>query len=155
MKVITAPEEYDREEGKLTIFLAGCAGNDWRKEFVKHFKNKDDYVFLDPKRDNWGEMPEEELKKQIAWEMKYLKHNNGIVFMFNDPVGVCPITLLEYGLWGMSDNMVFTSVCITPDYPKRLDLITQTNIICPWRKITSNMDELVKDTNKMMKAWYE
>lgn len=153
MKVITAPTEFERESSELTIFLAGCAGNDWRKEFVKYFE-KTPYTFLDPKRDTWGDMSEKEMEEQIAWEIKYCKFNYGMVFMFNDEEAVCPISLLEYGLWGIKDQ-AFTTVCITPKYPKRFDLITQTKIINPRIKIVDNMDDLVKNTKKMMKAWYK
>ena len=139
MKNIQAPKIDTEHKDKLRIFLAGCANTDWRKEFVKHFTN-DDIVFLDPKRDDWDLMNKNHMKEQIIWEFVKQRNADIMVFFYNAG-SVCPITLLEYGLWGLSKGTPMV-VGVTADYEKHDDIIIQTSLARPETNVVSNLEEL-------------
>ena len=148
MTVITSPHN-DHVLGTVpSIFLAGCANNDWRKEFVKIPNLTPNCVIYDPKRDDFDQMSSIDKTQQIVWEIQKLKKSDILVFHFNAG-SVCPITLLEYGLWGLSSDKPL-AVYVAPDYEKREDVITQTGIVRPDVEIFDDERQLQLRTKALL-----
>jgi len=144
MKVVLAPRIDSEHPDKLRIFLAGCANTDWRKEFVKYFDEDDDVVFLDPKREDWDLMNKSMMEEQVTWEFVKQKNADIMVFYYNAG-SVCPITLLEFGLWGLSKGTPMV-VGVTSDYEKHDDIILQTKLARPETRIVESLYELSYET---------
>lgn len=69
--VVEAPQEMD--ESRPSVFLAGgiTGCQDWQAQMIAALKNLD-VVLLNPRRAIWADDPKE-LRRQIAWERKYLE----------------------------------------------------------------------------------
>lgn len=147
MNVIKAPNRDDDFTKRPRVFLAGCANTDWRKDFVKYFEDYE-VVFLDPKRDNWDELDSHIISKQIEWEYKHLKNADIIIYWFTGG-GVCPITLLEYGMWGLSKGTPII-VGVVKEYEKRNDIIKQTKLARPDVRIVNDLYELSYETKSKL-----
>ena len=134
---------YGQEGANVKVFLAGCANTDWRNDFVKKFDNYR-VTFLDPKRDDWDLMNDNDTVNQITWEYNYLKEADVICYGFNGG-SVCPITLLEYGMWGLTSKkpiMVYAS----DDYEKRRDIIFQTMLARPEIPVLRTFEDFIGRT---------
>ena len=152
MNVIQAPNKNTIEiaKGVPKVFLAGCANTDWRKEFVTKFEDKF-VVFFDPKRDDWNLMDASKTLEQITWEFKHLRDADIIVYHFNAG-SVCPITLLEYGFWGLAYGRPIV-VYVSDEYEKRRDIIIQTALARSDVKIITTEDEFVTKTREVIEDW--
>jgi len=153
MKLLMAPDETMVPDSMAKIFLAGCANTDWRKEFVKYFEGSDVTIY-DPKRDNWDDMTVADSIEQVSWEYDKLRQSHVIVFLFNSG-SVCPITLLEYGMWGLSRGTPI-AVCIMENYEKTKDIEIQTKLARPDVRITRDLYELSYETKRKLeriKQW--
>ena len=129
------------------VFLAGCANTEWRKDFVKHF-DKYDGTFYDPKRDDWSKMSRDDLWNQVRWEYERLRLSDIIVYHFN--VGsVCPITLLEYGTWGLSKGTPI-AVYVEEGYEKWDDIYLQTKNARPDVPILDSEESLIEMTKALI-----
>lgn len=144
--VVRAPEKSSYGDRLLStlgihsVFLAGCANTEWRKEFLTYFDEKNHILFYDPKRDNWDVNNKEFMEQQIFWEFTNLRKSNVVVFWFNGG-SVCPITLLEYGLWGLSKGTPVV-IGVSSDYEKKDDIYLQTRLARPDIRIVDNLYEL-------------
>lgn len=147
MNVVIAPEQDDNLPSLPRIFLAGCANTDWRKEFVEYFEDNS-VVFLDPKRNNWDGLNDDALNEQITWEFVNLRRSDVVVYWFNKG-SVCPITLLEYGMWGLSKGTPIV-VGVTNDYEKRKDVLLQTKLARPDVRIVNDLYELSYETKSKL-----
>lgn len=147
MNVITAPFGVPEFSNKPKIFLAGCANTEWRKEFVEYFKDKD-VILYDPKRSDWNLMDKSATIEQITWEYQHLNNADIIVFWFNGG-SVCPITLLEFGEWGLARGTPMT-VGVSNDYEKRTDIYVQTILAKPTTRIVDSIEELVYETKAIL-----
>lgn len=122
--------------GKLPkkVFLAGSIemgkAVNWQTELVEAFKDREDVIFYNPRRDDWDSswvQSEDNLQfnEQVNWELNALEDADIVVFYF-DPATKSPITLMELGL--MAGNPENARKCI---------------VCCPegfWRK--GNVDVL-------------
>lgn len=154
MNVVQAPNrdtiQHPVNSTTPKIFLAGCANTDWRKVFVTKFEDRF-VVFYDPKRDDWNLMDASKTLEQITWEFKYIRDADIIIYHFNAG-SVCPITLLEYGMWGLSTGRPIL-VYVSDYYEKKKDIIIQTALARPDIKIITTEDELVSKTREMIEEW--
>jgi hypothetical protein len=111
MKVIK-PEPssayYDNKNFK--IFLAGSIemgkAEDWQAMIPELFKDRENLVFFNPRRDNWDSSWEQkesnpQFSEQVNWEMDKLDESD-IIFMYFSPETKSPISLLELGLHAAS-----------------------------------------------------
>ena len=98
MQIITAPER--KPITTQSIFLAGTIDDgkseDWQSKLIEELINYDVTV-LNPRRNNWGDLPENELHKQIIWELDHLEKAD-IIFMYIIGSSKSPISLLEMGI---------------------------------------------------------
>lgn len=147
MKHIIAPFPDNESLSLSRVFLAGCANTDWRKDFVQYFSHLQ-VVMLDPKRDDWNLMDKSKMKEQVTWEYNNLRKADIIVYFFNAG-SVCPITLLEYGMWGLSKGTPII-VGVTSDYEKRDDVILQTKLARPDIRVVNDLYELSYETKSKL-----
>lgn len=101
MKVITAPEEYEREQDDVFCFLAGGITNcpDWQQEVIKQL-NKADFehlVIFNPRRENFPINDPNAAKEQIEWEFKYLNESDIFSMYFCAGESDQPICMYELG----------------------------------------------------------
>ena len=98
MQVITAPER--KPITNQSIFLAGTIDDgkseDWQSKLIEELSDHEITV-LNPRRNNWGDLPNNELRKQITWELDHLEKAD-IIFMYIIGTSKSPISLLEMGI---------------------------------------------------------
>ena len=104
---------------KFGLFLGGTIdlGNsyNWQKEIVETFEKintkKDDWMILNPRRDNWDSsciqsINNEKFKEQVIWELDAMDNAAVRLFVFL-PDSKSPITMLELGLYKDKINIVY------------------------------------------------
>lgn len=121
-KVIKAPKPYSYDPYLKFVFLGGSiemgAAENWQDKFEKDFKDEEDVVFLNPRRDDWNsdwkQIPEPgtDFYAQVDWELNAQERSDIIVYYF-DSNTKSPITLLELGLFGIHNNVI---VRCAPDF---------------------------------------
>jgi hypothetical protein len=98
MQVITAPER--KPIINQSIFLAGTIDDgkseDWQSKLIEEFSEYN-ITILNPRRNNWGDLSDNELRKQITWELDHLEKAD-IIFMYIIGTSKSPISLLEMGI---------------------------------------------------------
>jgi len=98
MQVITAPER--KPITNQSIFLAGTIDDgkseDWQSKLIEELSDHE-ITILNPRRNNWGDLSDNELRKQITWELDHLEKAD-IIFMYIIGTSKSPISLLEMGI---------------------------------------------------------
>ena len=98
MQVITAPE--CKPITNQSIFLAGTIDDgkseDWQSKLIEELSDHE-ITILNPRRNNWGDLSDNELRKQITWELDHLEKAD-IIFMYIIGTSKSPISLLEMGI---------------------------------------------------------
>jgi hypothetical protein len=114
MKVLKPTDTTEILTKHVSVFLAGSiemgAAEDWQSRVAEEFKELENLVFYNPRRDNWDSSWKQEEKSpnfnyQVNWEMNHLD-KCAIIFMYFDPSTKSPISLLELGAYGASGRMV-------------------------------------------------
>jgi Nucleoside 2-deoxyribosyltransferase like len=115
----------------ITLFAGGSIemnkAKPWQKQFINAFKDHDDVVILNPRREAWDsswkqEVSDPNFREQVEWELKGLEKCDTALIYF-DPETKSPISLLELGLFGAS--------------PEHREARTKMHVVCPpgfWRK---------------------
>lgn len=143
MRLIVSPESYTKHRGERSLFLAGGITGcpDWQS-YVINGLVQEDLVLLNPRRVQWDmSANQEESIAQIAWEHEHLQMADEILFWFPKET-LCPITLLEYGKYMMSNKRLIVGT--HPEYQRRFDIIAQTQLERPGVIIYDNLDDLIK-----------
>lgn len=140
---IKAPDEAPVDR-RRSVFLAGSIDNGeaekWQDRFCEALQNEDLLVF-DPRRDEWNTEPsEEELNKQIQWELTHINQADLVVFYFA-PKSIAPITLLELGI--VAEGNLPAVVCCPKEYWRSGNV----HFICNYYDITlvESFDELIEE----------
>jgi len=114
MNIIKPDSGYDAIHTDTTVFLAGSiemgAAEDWQSVVPKHFEDKANLVFYNPRRDDWDSSWEQkesnpQFNYQVNWELGKLNRSD-YVFMYFSPETKSPISLLELGMFVNEKNMV-------------------------------------------------
>jgi hypothetical protein len=144
MRYIECPEELAEVENGLFLAggISGCA--DWQAEMVDLLRNTN-YTLLNPRRKNFPMDDPSARKKQSAWEYKYLRKAQKILFWFS-PETLNPVVLYELGAWSMTDKPIF--VGIHPDYQRRQDVEIQTALARPDVEIVYSLDVLAEQVKR-------
>lgn len=112
VKVYTAPDRYNSNQVKL--FLAGSIeqgkAENWQKRAINSLSKEEELIIFNPRRPNWTNLDQKNLKEQINWELNYLEESD-IVFFYFDPSTISPVSLLELGLF--KDKAI---VCCPKEY---------------------------------------
>lgn len=129
MKVITAPNVFERQNGDSSVFLAGGITScpNWQETLISHakfaFADKENLVILNPRRENFNVTDKRMSEHQIEWEHKMLETCGTVVFWFPKET-LCPITLYELGAYTEKKKNLIVGV--DPHYGRKLDVTTQT-----------------------------
>lgn len=103
------------------IFLAGSIemgkAEDWQAVIPELFKDRQNLVFFNPRRDDWDSSWEQkesnpQFSGQVNWEMDKLDECD-IIFMYFSPETKSPISLLELGMHAASQKMI---VCCPDEF---------------------------------------
>ena len=149
--IIIAPSEIKVNKYKTKVFLGGTidSGNseDWQKVICKEFINNNEYIILNPRRDNWPDDGSEEVIRQIKWEHKRMDEAD-IIVMNLLPDSKSPISLMEIGMYNESGKLLV--FCTDKFY--RFDNV---KIVCEKYKIelfeTNDNKEIVEQILKHKK----
>jgi len=131
---IQAPNSFSKylTHNYITIFAGGSIemnrAKPWQRRLVTAFKDYDDVVILNPRRNScdssWKQVAKnKQFRKQVQWELDGLESCDTSVMYF-DPDTKSPISLLELGLFGANTNF-------------RTNTLPKMHVICPkgfWRR---------------------
>lgn len=131
-------------EATNTLFLAGGISNcpDWQSPVAEMLLARTNYTIFNPRRNGWSMDDEaEESRKQIIWEHEHLARSETILFWFPKET-LCPITLLEYGKFLVSDRKLIVGT--HPEYQRRLDVEVQGKLERPNIHVWDDLDLMVE-----------
>ena len=123
MKVIKPPYK-EALSNNTTIFLAGSIemgkAEDWQAVIPQIFKDREELIFLNPRRNDWDSSWEQtesspQFSEQVNWELDHLDKAD-IIFMYFSPETKSPISLLELGLYATSCKII---VCCPDDFYRK------------------------------------
>lgn len=114
MKIIKAPDIYDKQEHEVACFLAGgCTNNNWRQRFYTEMNNHvvNSLVVYDPYNPNYDS---KNPFSQIQWEFNYLNNYIGDKYIFSayfDKHTTQAMTMYELGRMLAFCNGQFATLC--------------------------------------------
>ena len=148
MRVVQAPEVYDKKDFEIACFMGGGMGNtEWHEEFFKtlNLYNRRLLVVYNPYNPNITDA-----RKQIKWEFTYLNEyvNDHFIFsMYFDKYTDQPISMYELGRASvlhqsetiklntkLGHSSIFTRygfpmiVSVHPEAPKKEDIKIQCEL---------------------------
>lgn len=116
---VQSPKDYSKiPVTKQFVFLGGSiemgVAEPWQRRLCEIFKDYDNVVFLNPRRDDWDSSwvqskDNKQFAEQVTWELDALEYSDIIIFYF-DPNTKSPITLMELGL-----HANYKSIVCCPD----------------------------------------
>lgn len=151
VKVITAPEMYEKKENDILCFLAGGITNckEWQSDVINEIKRLDeeslwlkksiahDYtlVLFNPRRENFSVENENDITEQIEWEFYNLERADIFSMYFCGGESVQPICLYELGRNFVRMQQRFPnnyldriSISIEADYKRLKDVMIQMQL---------------------------
>lgn len=140
MKVITAAENYEKQEGDILCFLAGGITKcpDWQSEVIKQlqkFYDTEHLVVFNPRRENFPIHDPNASYEQIKWEFEQLERMDIFSMYFAKSESVQPICMYELGRNLVRMEMRFPDdfkyrviVGIESGYPRYNDVVIQTKL---------------------------
>jgi hypothetical protein len=120
MKIIKPDSPDQTPSAGKSIFLAGSIDQgkavNWQQQIEDLLSNSEVTIF-NPRREHWNALLEQNIsndifKNQVEWELDRLDECDRI-FMYYDPSGPAPISLLELGLHASSGKII---VCCPDGY---------------------------------------
>lgn len=154
MKYIKCPQENSSWVETFNIFLAGGISNchDWQDAAQKylsvHLDNR--YTVVNPRRDDFDINDQKASDWQIEWEHRHLNRSQIILFWFPHET-LCPITLLELGLWCRNKIVI---VGVDDNYKRRFDVIKQMSLYQPRIHVKTSLQETLELTVEWAHALY-
>ena len=105
MRMITAPEKYERKSGDITVFLAGGITNchNWQEEILKYLDTDftpeitSKLVIFNPRRKNFHINDPNATEQQITWEFNRLEEADIFSMYFCAGESDQPICMYELG----------------------------------------------------------
>jgi len=153
MQYLEAPNMWTEKLSRPNVFLAGGISNcpDWQSEVVTALKNSTkldgtDYTLYNPRRTNFQINDPKAAREQITWEHAALHASDIIVFWFSKGSDN-PIVLFEYGvhmtrLCFREQPLKYIVVGCHPEYSRRLDVLTQTQLMHIRSRLTESIGSL-------------
>jgi hypothetical protein len=154
MKIITAPEPFNKDELELpSLFLAGGITNckPWQNEVLAKLTNFKGTVF-NPRREVYPDDPKTGTE-QIEWEFNALQCATIISFWFCADT-LCPITLFELGVHLTRSRFSiypFVLIGIEPNYARDFDVRTQAKLIKSDMQFYTSLDALTEYLKKLLR----
>ena len=142
MRVVQCPAEADPRDFERSVFLAGGISNcpDWQTQLLELLRDTD-WLVLNPRREDFDSSDTGISEAQIEWEHRHLRLADAIAFWF-PPQTLCPITLYELGAWSMTDKPLLIGV--DPQYKRRVDVVTQTQLTRPDVRVADSLEGLAE-----------
>lgn len=145
MKEIKAPYSFSLND-KDSLYLAGSIemgkAENWQEKVVRLMAGKDWFI-LNPRRDDWDSswvqsIHNTQFCEQVKWELLAMQLATRILMYFC-PGTNSPISLLEFGLYALSNKMIV--VCPEGFYRKG-----NVDIVCRYYAITQadTIEEAIK-----------
>ena len=141
MKIITAPEKYERQPNDVCVFLAGGITNcrEWQDELIKYFEdnftNTDNLILFNPRRKNFPIHDKSASYIQIQWEFDALEQCDIFSMYFDSGVSDQPICMYELGRNICRMQMRFPNdwekrivVTSESEYKRKQDVVIQTGL---------------------------
>lgn len=136
-------ESYSALTDCPKLFLAGGITGclDWQSIVVDRLEDQE-IVILNPRRKDFDMSSVEMAYEQIEWEHDNLRLADVIMFWFcaNEPQ---PIALYELGAWSIVQKPI--AVGCDPQYPRRLDVRTQTKLVRPEVEVRDTLENTLLD----------
>ena len=137
MRIITAPEHYERQNGEISVFLAGgITGCEvWQDEVIKELERLSSYydlenvVVLNPRRKSFDVSDPQAEIEQIEWEHKHLTRCTIFSCFFAACESLQPITLYELGRYGRNKSLE-PVITVQRGYLRERDVLIQTALDC-------------------------
>ena len=157
MKIITAPEEYNLQDGEISVFLAGGITNCpyWQNDIIERLKqyNTDRLVVFNPRRENFPINDLSASYKQIDWEFRALQKIDIFSMYFSSGISDQPICMYELGRNIVKMQVRFPIdwkdrivVSVENGYKRKQDVIIQTELACGDLFVNLQIaDEILKD----------
>ena len=135
------------------VFLAGSieqgVAAQWQSLFVERLSDINQLIVYNPRRDFWDASWDQtvdnpQLVEQINWELDRLNEAT-IIPMYFDPNTKSPITLLELGLYALSDKLI---VCCPAGFYRKANV----DVMCSRFGIpqVDSLDELITLTRERL-----
>lgn len=142
MRYIEAPDWSHGDLRHPSLFLAGGITGcpDWQEEiFLLLGGQQLNLTIYNPRRKDFPIDDPKGAEEQITWEHARLRTVDFILFWFPEE-SVCPIALYELGAWTPQKKTLF--VGCHPNYPRRQDVVIQTDLVRPGMPIYSSVSDL-------------
>lgn len=159
MKEIKAPDKsyirlFQESPNSYVMFLAGSIemgkAVNWQKQVVEAFKEDENVLFLNPRRDDWDSSWEQSIKnkkfrEQVEWELDALDFCD-IILLYLDPKTKSPISLLELGLHATNRTRPQMIVCCPEGFWRKGNV----DIVCKRYGIkeVETIQDLIKEAKK-------
>lgn len=157
MRVITAPEEYIRQEGDITVFLAGGITNcrDWQSEVINELSDDSCYehiVFFNPRRKEFDINAKNETAKQIKWEFDMLEQCDIFSMYFCESESDQPICMYELGrniprmqIRFPVDWKYRLIISSEDKYKRKMDVVVQTGLATKYHMEYTNFGQVTEE----------
>lgn len=101
MRIITAPQNYNKQSDQISVFLAGGIINcpKWQNEVIRKLEDFElqSLVIYNPRQEHFDITNPNASYKQIAWEYQYLESMDIFSMYFSDGNSDQPICMYELG----------------------------------------------------------
>lgn len=139
MKIITAPQNYNKQSDQISVFLAGGITNcpEWQNEVIRKLEDFDlqKLVIYNPRQEHFNITDPNASYKQISWEFQYLENMDIFSMYFSDGDSDQPICMYELGrnlirMQNRFPNDWKERIIITCEngYRRKLDVYIQTRL---------------------------
>ena len=144
MRVVTAPNQYERAFGDITCFLAGGITNcpDWQSEVIEQLRHIEDegvdlsgLVVLNPRRENFPINDPSAAEEQIKWEFDGLENCSIFSMYFCNSDSDQPICMYELGRNILNMQYEYSAtwkdrivISVESGYRREKDVLVQTRL---------------------------
>lgn len=151
MDYIEAPHTYDEVFRPILFMGGGITGcPDWQAGVKEHFHNKPLGTLINPRRENFEIEDNELSKEQIAWEYRWLRRADAIMFWFPKE-GLCQITLFELGAHLERNTQLF--IGCHDDYKRVVDVTVQVALRRPDIDVYTTLEDVLDKYTHWAKWW--
>ena len=164
MRVVTAPETFEKNHGEVSVFLAGGIQKTekWQNKVIsslsERFKN-DRVVVLNPRRDNFPINDKTESFRQISWEFGALESADVFTMFFAGGESDQPICMFEYGKHlerRMAEKDLGRLVVSSDEGYKRLvDVVVQTSLAAESVRVNRGLENHIRKIIKVVEKELE
>ena len=167
VKVITAVEQYEKQPGEVTCFLAGGITDcgEWQDEVINYLENVDvdltGLVLFNPRRKNFPIHDPNASNEQITWEFNMLEQMDIFSMYFaNSSKSVQPICMYELGrnlakmeMRFPSDYMNRITVSVEQGYSREQDVVIQSKLAMKGQDFVETNSNPEKHADTIIRAF--